>query len=171
MYTGWVWGITMLIVGAVVALAALQVVSAALFPVAAESARRRAALGAGANVLAAFAGAVALTAVVLLVALVANIPAAGPLLAVVLGSAAALGLGTGLAGVSSEIGRRMAGDAGAADRPWRQILRGAVAVELAGLVPVVGWAMLVLVWLPVGAGAFVMSRFAARSALGAPVAA
>jgi hypothetical protein len=74
--------------------------------------------------------------------------AAGALvLALVLGAAFA-----GLAGLAQRAGRALPSPADDT-RPWLLIVRGAVVIELAALVPILGWFLVLPIVLAVGTGA------------------
>ncbi len=58
----------------------------------------------------------------------------------------------GVAGLATCIGERLA-SASDAHRPWRATLRGGVVLALSGLLPIVGWFVLLPVAFVIGAGA------------------
>jgi hypothetical protein len=66
----------------------------------------------------------------------------------------------GVAGFVTHIGRRMSSPVDA-DRPWKATVRGGIALELAWLIPVLGWLGLLPITLIVGAGAMTLSFFSA----------
>ncbi|HET6250983.1 MAG TPA: hypothetical protein VFE47_25060 [Tepidisphaeraceae bacterium] len=66
--------------------------------------------------------------------------------------------GVGTAGFVTHIGRRLESPADAG-RPWRATIRGGVALELACLIPVLGWFGILPISLIVGAGAATLSLF------------
>lgn len=74
----------------------------------------------------------------------------------------------GVAGLASHLGRRLPSpvDAG---RPWRETLRGGIALELSYLVPILGWFVILPVSVVLGAGAATLALVAPRRK--APVAA
>jgi hypothetical protein len=59
---------------------------------------------------------------------------------------------TGVAGFVTSIGRRLASPVDA-DRPWRATLRGGIVLELAWLLPILGWFVLLPAATIVGCGA------------------
>jgi hypothetical protein len=69
----------------------------------------------------------------------------------------------GMAGLATAVGERLpsAADAG---RPWRGLVRGAVCLELAFLVPFIGWFGLLPIALAAALGAAVLSLAAAAAA-------
>ncbi len=70
----------------------------------------------------------------------------------------------GLSGLAARIGATLPGPSDAA-RPWWPLVKGAVALELACLVPILGWFLLFPLLLAAGAGA---ALFAALRPLGDP---
>ena len=71
--------------------------------------------------------------------------------------------GIGMAGLSTIVGERLpsAADEG---RPWRGLVRGAVCLELAFLLPVVGWLGLLPIALVTGLGAALIGLIAPKAA-------
>jgi hypothetical protein len=59
---------------------------------------------------------------------------------------------TGVAGLATSIGRRLATPHDQ-QRPWRSTLRGGVVLELAYLLPILGWFVILPVSIIIGAGA------------------
>ena len=66
--------------------------------------------------------------------------------------------GTGMSGFVTHIGERLGSPADAA-RPWLATIRGGLALELACLLPVIGWVGLLPASLVLGAGAVTLSFF------------
>jgi hypothetical protein len=64
----------------------------------------------------------------------------------------------GVAGFVTHIGRRLASPVDA-DRPWKATVRGGIALEMAWLIPVLGWLGLLPITLILGAGAMTLSFF------------
>ena len=62
----------------------------------------------------------------------------------------------GVAGLATHIGQRLPSPVDR-DRPWKATLRGGVALELAYVVPIVGWVGLMPISWVIGAGAATMS--------------
>lgn len=160
MNTGTVWGITLLLAGALATLTAAQLLCAALFPdrtaAAARTLERRpvASLALG---LAGFVPALALT-----VALLKLGKGLGP----AIGGTLALGLllaGPWALSVTSRfVGTRMRSEGAGAER-WRQTLRGAVTIGLASLLPFAGLLVVLPLSISAGFGALALSFFAARA--------
>jgi hypothetical protein len=76
----------------------------------------------------------------------------------------------GVAGLATTIGERLAAsiDVG---QPWRATLRGGVAMELAYLLPILGWFLILPVTMAIGCGASLIAlfrNFIARSAAALP---
>lgn len=69
----------------------------------------------------------------------------------------------GVAGLATCIGQRL-GSASDAGRPWRATLRGSIVVVLSGLLPIVGWFVLVPMAFIIGSGAATIALV--RRALG-----
>jgi hypothetical protein len=66
--------------------------------------------------------------------------------------------GVGTAGLITHIGRRLESPADAG-RPWRATVRGGVVLELAYLIPVLGWFGILPISLIIGAGAATLAAF------------
>jgi len=62
----------------------------------------------------------------------------------------------GIAGLSTAIGRRLPSPADA-ERPWKATIRGSVVLELAFLLPILGWFLLLPAALIIGSGAALRS--------------
>lgn len=158
MYTGTVWGLTLIILGIMLCLGALQLMAAAVFPGAvaktASNLERSKARGALHFVL-------GLIPTALLVGAIAGFGGAGAAgkvaLVLPLGVLSVLA-SIGLAAVSLAVGRRMPSPVDA-DRPWRGLLRGAITCQLAYLAPLVGWFFVFPVALVMGSGAGLWSAF------------
>ena len=86
---------------------------------------------------------------------------AGQLVAFALGLVYLVYAGVGMAGFVTHIGQRLASPADA-DRPWKATIRGGVALELACLIPVVGWFGLLPVSFVIGSGATTLSLLRRR---------
>ncbi len=160
MTTGTVWGITLIILGALLALGGLQLFVAGAFPgvvgqasrnLRREKSRLLAACGIG-------LGAVVFTA--LLGVATGALPGGAKIIALFPLLAVAMLLAAGLAAVSHTVGTGL-GSSLDAKAPSRRLLRGAVASELAYVVPVLGWFFLLPLALIMGSGAAVMAIFQA----------
>jgi hypothetical protein len=66
--------------------------------------------------------------------------------------------GVGMAGLVTHIGQRLPSPADA-DKPWRATVRGGVVLEMAFLIPFVGWFGLTVLAVVMGAGATTLSFF------------
>jgi len=89
---------------------------------------------------------------VLTVSIVSKAPGGlGGLLSVLAISIFVLFASTGVAGLATTIGKRLPSPADA-DRPWNATIRGGIVLELAYLVPVLGWFILLPGSLIIGAG-------------------
>lgn len=167
MYTGVVFGITMLIIGFLITLVALQLFVAALMPAAVDRAEK----SLERPWLSLLTGSGVALALVVFIA-IAN--------AIQLPALGAFGFGItvlyamiGLAALSRKLGRRMPSPADAG-RPWRATLRGAITLSLASAAPFVGWLAVLPLALIAGAGATTnacLARLAGRSAQTTPTAA
>jgi hypothetical protein len=162
MYTGDVWGITMIAVGLIATAAAFQVLATAVLGGRVEAASRAAAERPFAAI---GLGILVLGAGIVLTAIAGAVPAGGKQAAVVLALGLTLVALLGWTASSRAIGERLPSPASAA---WRATLRGAVASGLFGVVPVLGWVVLGL-FVVAGTGAFAMAL--ARSGDRAPAAA
>src|SRR3954447_15082870 len=69
--------------------------------------------------------------------------------------------GVGTAGLVTHLGKRLSSPADA-DRPWKATIRGGVALELAYLVPILGWFGLLPLSMIIGAGAVTLSFLGRR---------
>jgi hypothetical protein len=70
----------------------------------------------------------------------------------------------GVAGLATHIGQRLPSPVDS-QRPWRATVRGGVALELAYLVPIVGWLGLLPISLILGAGANTLGFFSVPEAV------
>jgi hypothetical protein len=158
MYTGTVWGLTLIILGFMLCLGALQLMAAAVFPGAVAKTANNLERSKVWGLLHFLIGAVP---VLLLVAAIAGFGGAGApgkvLLVLPLGVLTVLAA-VGLASVSLAVGRRMPSPVDA-DRPWRGLMRGAITSQLAYLAPLVGWFFVFPVALVMGSGAALWSAF------------
>src|SRR4051795_2571350 len=77
--------------------------------------------------------------------------------------------GVGTAGLVTHLGKRLSSPADA-DRPWKATVRGGVALELAYLVPVLGWFGLLPLSMIIGAGAVTLSFVGRREGATPPYA-
>ncbi len=159
MYTGYVWGITMLIVGALVALGAVQLVSTAAVPgLVGQAARNLERRGLLAQIGMFALGAVG---VALFIAALTAFGKGGPVVKVLLlvpVFGGALSLAPALAAASLCVGARLPspGDVG---RPWRRVVRGTAALGLSWVIPFVGWFVLLPGTLAMGLGATALAVF------------
>ena len=158
MTTATVWAVTLLIVGALVVIAGLQVFVAGLFPGLVGEASRRLRRSPG-SIGRAFAMGLAATFIVaVVIAAIALLPGAAKLLTVPFAAAALLMLGAGLAAVSLTVGAGMSGRLDARS-PSRRLVRGAVASGLAFVFPFVGWLGFLPMALFMGSGAVLCALF------------
>ncbi len=159
MTTGLVWGMTLIIVGFLLSLGALQLLTAAVFPgLVGQASRNLRGESIGKSL--ALAGASLFIGLVVVVTLMVLGGGAGwvkvllsPLVVVLV-----VLLAAGLGAVSLGIGARLPSpdDAG---RPWRRLVRGAVTSELAYAVPVVGWFFVLPLSALLGLGATFIALF------------
>jgi hypothetical protein len=94
---------------------------------------------------------------------------AGQLAAWALGFLFLIFSGIGTTGLVTHLGKRLSSPADA-DRPWKATVRGGVALELAYLVPILGWFGLLPLSLIIGAGAATLSFIGRREAATPPYA-
>jgi hypothetical protein len=177
MYTGNVWGITLLIVGFLTTLVSCQLLVQAVFPgwtnrsAAALRTRTLASVLVGTGVL-------IVTTVLSLIAfnVFGNFGGVGKFLNALIVAGLTFPVVMGLAAVSRFVGERMPSPADAG-RPWRATLRGGITCALAFVLPVVGWFFLLPAALATGFGAVTLGLFERPRAAGeraphaAPVAA
>jgi len=159
MYTGTVWGITLIIVGFLLSLGALQLVTTATAPGLVGQASRNLERSSGLRLVGLFTlGAVLMGLWIGAFAAFAN---GGPglkvmaLPAVLLG---ALSFAPAFAASSLYIGGRLP-DPRDTTSPWRQLVRGATALGLSWAVPFVGWFLILPVTLLIGLGAVARAVF------------
>jgi hypothetical protein len=146
----WVFGI----VGVLVWLQGIWLTSRALFPTrvkrSADSVRRH---GVGSF----FLGLPLTFAAVLFTVFLVRRGAPGQGLAWIVGGMAFIYANVGVSGLVTLMGERLNSPADA-DRPWRATVRGGITLQLAFLMPVLGWA-LAAISLIVGMGAMTLSFF------------
>ncbi len=159
-----VFTVTFLILGMLITLPALWLLMRALFPAAVDRSRGRIA---ATPVRCFLAG---LLPAVLALALMAQPAPAGKGLGVVLFLVLVLISGIGLAGLSTIVGERLPSTADDG-RPWRGMVRGAVCLELAFLLPVLGWLGILPIALVTGLGAAIMALVSPGTAAPSPAAA
>jgi hypothetical protein len=114
---------------------------------------------------------VALTGVVALVIAIVGkrLGTAGQLAAWTLGFLYLVYSGIGTAGLVTHLGKRLSSPADA-ERPWKATVRGGVALELAYLVPILGWFGLLPLSMIIGAGATTLSFLGRREGATPPYA-
>jgi hypothetical protein len=151
-----IFSIALSIIGFLLSLQGLWMMSRALWPLRVQNASFRVYR----NSIASFVlGLVIIGAVLVLAVAAAKLGAPGKLFAFALGSAFVVYANVGVAGLATHIGRRLPSPADTL-RPWRATVRGGVALELAYLVPIVGWLGLLPISLILGAGANTLAFFA-----------
>jgi hypothetical protein len=150
MYTGTVWGITLIVLGFLLSLGALQLVTTATAPGLVGQASRNLDRASGRRLLLFFfCGAAVLG---LWSGSIAAFSAGAPLVKLIMLPAVALGalaIAPAFAASSLYIGGRLP-DPRDATSPWRQLVRGATALGLSWAVPFVGWFLILPVTLAVG---------------------
>jgi hypothetical protein len=159
MYTGTVWGITLIVIGFLLSLGALQLVTTATAPGLVGQASRNLDRASGWKL----AGLFGLGAVLILlwIGALTAFSNGGPFLkllafpGVLLG---ALAIAPSFAATSLCIGGRLP-DPRDETSPWRQLVRGATALGLSWAVPFVGWFVILPVTLAIGMSAVVFSVF------------
>jgi len=159
MYTGTVWGITLIILGFLLSLGALQLVTTATAPGLVGQASRNLERASGLRQLAYFAGG-AFLLLLWIIALNAfgNGGPAGKIVSLPFVALGALSIAPALAAASLYIGGRLP-DPRDATSPWRRLVRGATALGLSWAVPFVGWFLILPVTLAVGLGAVTNALF------------
>ena len=159
MYTGTVWGITLIILGFLLSLGALQLVTTATAPGLVGQASRNLDRASGRRLVLLFGcGAVLLTLFAISLNAFSSGGGALKLLSLPVVALGALSIAPALAASSLYIGGRLP-DPGDTSSPWRQLVRGATALGLSWVVPVVGQVLILPVSLAVGLGAVTMSVF------------
>ena len=151
-----IFSIALSIVGFLLSLQGLWMLSVALWPARVHSARLRV----HRNSIASFLLGLLIILVVLILAIATARAggAPGQFFAFALGSAFVVYANVGVAGLATHIGQRLPSPADS-QRPWRATVRGGVALELAYLVPIVGWLGLLPISLILGAGANTLGFF------------
>ncbi len=153
MYTGTVWGFTLIILGFLLSLGAAQLMVSALFPgLVAQAAHNLEKKPVRVGLL----GLVPAIAIFLLFAGFANGGGGVKFFTAMILFPSSVLLAGGLGAVSLVVGRRLPSPSDEA-RPWRGLIRGALTTELAYVLPFVGW----LFVLPVSAVAGLGATFAA----------
>jgi hypothetical protein len=148
--------IALSIIGFLLSLQGLWMLSRALWPTRVQNASFRVHRNGIASF---FLGLVIIVAVIVAAGSAAKLGAPGQFFAFALGSAFVVYANVGVAGLATHIGRRLPSPSDT-DRPWRATVRGGVALELAYLVPIVGWLGLLPISLILGAGANTLAFFA-----------
>lgn len=161
MYTGTVWGVTLLIVGALLSLGALQLVTTVAAPgligQAARNLERRGAVGQLGML---SIGTIVLLVTIGLLALLAKAGAPGKALQVAVAVPAAFTVAAGLAASSLCVGGRLPSPADDG-RPWRRLVRGATALGLSWVIPFLGWFLILPGCAAMGIGALSLAIFQA----------
>lgn len=158
---GDIWAIALSVVGFGLSLQGLWLVCRALWPARVEAAARRCEHN---RVGSFFMGLFVTAAMVLLmIGMARRGGAPGKGLAWIVGFFYLIFSGIGVSGLATHIGRRLESpvDAG---RPWRATLRGGLALELAYMVPVLGWFGILGFSLLIGVGAATLGAFSRRRA-------
>ena len=151
-----IWAIALSIIGFLLSLQGLWLLCRALWPKRVEAAAFRC----GRNGLACFFLGLVVTAVTFLIIATASqtLGAPGQMGAFAVGFVYLIFAGMGGSGFVTHIGRRLASPSDA-ERPWRATVRGGVALELACLIPVLGWLGILPLSFVIGAGAATLSLF------------
>lgn len=150
-----IFSIALSIVGFLLSLQGLWMLSRALWPGRVQNASFRVHRNGVASF---FLGLVIVIVVLIIAASLSKLGAPGQFFAFAIGSAFVVYANIGVAGLATHIGRRLPSPSDAL-RPWRATVRGGVALELAYLVPIVGWLGLLPISLMLGAGATTLSFF------------
>jgi len=159
MYTGTVWGITLLVVGFLLSVGALQLVMTVAAPgLIGQAARNLERRGPAAQLGMLLGGALLLTIALWIVAALAQAGQAGKVLQAIVGIPTVFAFAAGLAASSLCVGGRLPSPVDAA-HPWRRLVRGATALGLAWVVPVVGWFLILPGCASAGVGAIVVALF------------
>ena len=155
MLFGDVIAIALSIIGFLLSLQGLWLVSQALWPERVEMATCRCGIS---NLKCFFVGLPVTLVGAFFAAVVARAGTFGQLSAFAVALVYIVYANVGVAGFVTHIGRRLASPVDA-ERPWKATVRGGVALELAWLIPVLGWLGLLPITLIVGAGAMTLSFF------------
>ena len=159
MYTGTVWGVTLIIVGFLLSLGALQLVMTAAAPgLIGQAARNLESRSTGGQLWLLFIGTLTLGIAFLAVAVLANAGPAGKVLQFLILVPAAFTVAAALAATSLCVGGRLPSP-GDANRPWRRLVRGATALGLSWVVPGVGLFLILPGCAAVGTGALMYALF------------
>jgi hypothetical protein len=151
-----IFSIALSIVGFLLSLQGLWMLSRALWPNRVQNASLRVYRNSVASFLIGLL--IILLVVVLAVFTARRGGAPGQFFAFALGSSFVVYANVGVAGLATHIGRRLPSPVDV-QRPWRATVRGGVALELAYLVPIVGWLGLLPISLILGAGANTLGFF------------
>jgi len=148
--------IALSIIGFLLSMQGLWLLCRAMWPVKVEAASQRCEK----NGLSCFFLGLPCTLILLLIATAASrrLGAPGQMLGFVILFFYVMFAGVGMAGLADHIGRRLPSPADAG-RPWRSAVRGGAALELAWLIPVLGWFGLLPISLILGFGAATASLF------------
>lgn len=151
-----IWAISLSILGFLLSLQGLWLLCRALWPNRVELSAMRCQR----NGIVCFLVGLVVTGVTLAIAAVlANtLGAPGQLGGFALGFLYLIFAGIGSAGFVTHIGRRLASPVDI-DRPWRATVRGGIALELAYLIPILGWLGILPISLIIGAGAATLALF------------
>jgi hypothetical protein len=160
MLFGDVIAIALSIIGFLFSLQGLWLVSHALWPARVEMATDRCAKG---NLKCFLVGLPVTLVGVVVAAIVARAGTFGQLSAFAIALLYIVYANVGVAGLVTHIGRRLSSPVDA-DRPWKATVRGGIALEMAWLIPVLGWLGLLPISLIVGAGAMTLCFFTAARA-------
>jgi hypothetical protein len=139
---------------------ALALLLSALFPGTASAARDHVA---SRPLRAVGAGALVAAPALFATAVLAQVPGAGKLVALLLFALVFFAAFTGTAGLAAHVGGRLPSPGDAA-RPWLPTLRGAIVLEVACGLPIVGWFVLAPLALLLGAGAVTIALLSRRGA-------
>jgi hypothetical protein len=157
-----IFSIALSIVGFLLSLQGLWMISRALWPNRVQNASLRVHRNGFASF---FVGLLIILIVIVLAIVTARRGGApGQFFAFALGSSFVVYANVGVAGLTTHIGRRLPSPADS-QRPWRATVRGGVALELAYLVPIVGWLGLLPISLILGAGANTLGFFSVPEAV------
>jgi len=161
MYTGTVWGITLIILGFLLSLGALQLVTTATAPGLVGQASRNLERASGLKQFAYFVGgAVLIVLWISALTLFSNGGPAAKIFTLPFVALGALSIAPAFAASSLYIGGRLP-DPRDVTSPWRRLVRGATALGLSWAVPFVGWFLILPVTLAVGLGAVANAAFQA----------